>query len=142
MEKIRNFCRRIEIKLYFCTNNEDNINMIEKKETYGFKSKFTLKQSEELKNFENEMFDLINQVKFRKTKDNFQHELKKDLRKIGKSKSLIVPADKTTDYYKVPKFEYENLLLKSIRNSYKKSDNTITNKVNKEARGMVTSLKL
>ena len=94
LEKIRSFCRRIRIKLYFCTNDEDNISMIEKKETYGFKSKFTPKQPEELKNFENEMFDLINQVKFRKTKDNFQHELKKDLKKIGKSKSLIVPADK------------------------------------------------
>ena len=50
------------------------------KETYGFKSKFTQKQPEELKNFENEMFDQINQVKFRKLKDKFQHDLKKDAR--------------------------------------------------------------
>ena len=57
------------------------------------------------------MIDLINQVKFRKSKDNFQHELKKDLRKIGKTKSLIVPADKTNNYYKVPKLEYDSLLL-------------------------------
>ena len=68
------------------------------KETYGFKSKFTPKQPEELKNFKNEMFDRISQVKFRKTWDNFQHEMKKNLRKIGKSKSLIVLSDKTTNY--------------------------------------------
>lgn len=142
MEKIRSFCRRIRIKLYFCTNDEDSTDMIENKETYGFKSKFTPKQPEELKNFENEMFDLINQVKFRKSKDKFQQELQKDLRQIGKTKSLIVPADKTNNYYKIPKLEYDSLLLKSIRKSYKKSDKTVMNEINKEAKEIVTNLKL
>ena len=50
---------------------------------------------------------------FRKPKENFQHELKKDLRKIGKIKS------RSTNYYKVPELEYDSLLLKSIRKSYK-----------------------
>ena len=71
-----------------------------------------------------------------------QKKLNKDLRKIGKSKSLILLADKITNYYKVPKLEYNNLLLKSIRKLYKKSDNTIMNEINKEANGIVTSLKL
>ena len=115
---------------------------MENKETYGFKSKFTPKQPEELKNFENEMFDLINQVKFRKSKDKFQQELQKDLRQIGKTKSLIVPADKTNNYYKIPKLEYDSLLLKSIRKSYKKSDKTVMNEINKEAKEIVTNLKL
>ena len=35
-----------------------------------------------------------------------------------------------------------SLLLKSIRKSYKKSDKTITNEINKEAKEIVTNLKL
>ena len=53
---------------------------------------------------------------------------------INKIKSIIVHADKTTSYYKVPRQEYNNLLLKSIRKTYKKRDKNIVNDINKEAK--------
>ena len=134
LDKIRNFCRRIRIKIYFCTDEEYNTNIIEKKETYGFKSKFMPKLTDELKEFENEMFNLVKQVKFRKINDTFQNKLTNDLKMINKTKNIIVPADKTTNFYKIPKKEYNNLLLKSIRKEYKKSDKNIVNNINKEAK--------
>ena len=51
LDKIRNFCRQIKIKIYFCTDEEYNTNSIENKETYGFKSKFMPKIVGELKKF-------------------------------------------------------------------------------------------
>ena len=100
------------------------------------------KLAEELRDFENEMFNLVEQIKFRKLNDNFQNKLTNDLKIIRKTKNIIVPADKTTNYYKVPKQEYNNLLLKSIRKTYKKSDKNIVNNINKEAKDIVTNLKL
>ena len=100
LDKIINFCRRIRIKIYFCTDEEYNTNIFEKKETYGFKSKFMPKLTDELKEFENEMFNLVKQVKFRKINDTFQNKLTNDLKMINKTKNIIVPADKTTNFYK------------------------------------------
>ena len=70
---------------------------------FGFKSKFVPKLTEELREFENEMFNLIKQVKFRKINNIFQDKPGNDLKIINKTKTIIVPADKTTNYYKVPK---------------------------------------
>ena len=67
------------------------------------------------------MFNLIKQVKFRKVNDSFQNKLANDLKMINKTKSIIVPADKTTNYYKVPKQQYNSLLLKSFKKVYKKN---------------------
>ena len=72
LDWIRNFCRRIIIKIYFCFDEEYNTNSIENKETYGFKSKSMPKLIDELREFENEMFNLVKQVKLRKVNDNFQ----------------------------------------------------------------------
>ena len=33
-DEVRNFCRRARIKLYFCTDEEYNKNLIDNKETY------------------------------------------------------------------------------------------------------------
>ena len=66
LDKIRNFCRRIRIKIYFCTDEEYNTNIFEKKETYGFKSNIMPKLTDELKELENEMFNLVKQVNLEK----------------------------------------------------------------------------
>ena len=54
----------------------------------------------------------------------FNMENLKILTKSSQMKKLYVPADKTTNLYKVSVDEYEKLLDKNIQNDYKKS--TIT----------------
>ena len=39
----------------------------------------------------------------------------------------------TTDYYQFPKDDYNRMLLKKIREEYKKCDNSIINEINIEA---------
>ena len=88
------------------------------------------------------MFNLVKKVKFRKVNDTFQNKLTNDFKMINKTKKIIVPAGKTTIFYKIPKKEYNSLLLKSIRKEYKKSDKNIVNNINKEAKEIVSNLKL
>ena len=46
--------------------------------------------------------DLTKNLEFKeKNINNFQHQLKKDLKTINIEKRMIVPADKSTNYYKV-----------------------------------------
>ena len=49
LDKVKKFKFRLRIKLYFCIDKTYNINLIENKETYGFKSKFIPKLTDELR---------------------------------------------------------------------------------------------
>ena len=91
------------------------------------------KLKNEIRGFENKMFDVVKQVKFRKLNENFQNKLSNDLKMINQTKNIIVPEDKTTNFYKIPK-KYNNLLLKFIRKEYKKVDKNILNNINKKAK--------
>ena len=53
LDKVRNFGRRVRFKNYFCTDEQYNTNLIENKETYGFKSKFMPDFTDERREFEN-----------------------------------------------------------------------------------------
>ena len=139
IDKIRTFCRRVRLKTYYCNNPDENSEQIE---TFGFKSKFLPKLEEELKTFENDMFNLVKQVRFRKVNNKFQKMIKNDVKMIRNSKKIIVAADKTTNYYKIQLDEYNKLKEKSIRKNYKKSNNTVINNINKEAKEIIKELKL
>ena len=145
IDKIRNFCRRIRLKVFYCTNKEENESMYEneeKIETFGFKSKFLPKQEEELKLFESDMFDIVRQLKFRRINNKFQEKIQKDVKTIRNSKQIYVAADKTTNYYKLNKNEYIKLKENSIRKTYKKNNYTVIDSINKEAKQIVKKLKL
>ena len=145
IDKIRNFCRRIRLKVFYCTNKEENESMNEneeKIETFGFKSKFLPKQEEELKLFESDMFDIVRQLKFRRIDNKFQEKIQKDVKTIRNSKQIYVAADKTTNYYKLNKNEYIKLKENSIRKTYKKNNHTVIDSINKEAKEIVKKLKL
>ena len=139
IDKIRTFCRRVRLKTYYCNTLDESNEQIE---TFGFKAKFLPKQEEELKIFENDMFNLVKQVRFRKVNNKFQELIKKDVKMIRNSKKIIVAADKTTNYYKLQIHEYNKLKEKSIRKNYKKSNNNVINNINKEAKEIIKELKL
>ena len=66
---------------------------------------------------------LIENIKFKSTKSNLQCKLKKDLKKIKSDNHLFIPADKTNNYYKLKKEQYEELITKCIQKEYKKKSN-------------------
>ena len=92
------------------------------KETYGFISTKPPPIIPELKEFENDLVDLIQNIKFRHVPNHFQNKLRKDINLIKKDDHLYIPADKTNNYYRVKPADYEQLLEKSVRKNYKKTD--------------------
>ena len=55
---------------------------------------------------------------------------------------LLVKADKTTNYYKMEKKEYDKLMGKSIQKTYRKTTEQKIKTINSEARDVATKLHL
>ena len=51
--------------------------------------------------FEKDLWNLVNELKFRNIKSNFQRELNEDIRVIKRSNNVLVFADKTSNIYKL-----------------------------------------
>ena len=99
------------------------------KETYGFISTKPSPIIQELKEFENDLVDLIQNIKFRHVPSHFQNKLQKDLNHIKKDDHLYIPADKTSNYYRIKPADYKILLEKSIHKNYKKTDRAAINNI-------------
>ena len=116
----------------------------ESKETFGFNSRKSPPQIHELKKFEREMANMIRNVRFRQQQPcTFQQKLSKDMANITNNpQSMVVPADKTSNFYKIGTADYNRLLQNSITNSYKKIDADATDSINREAKKIATTLDL
>ena len=68
-------------------------------ETYGFISTKPSIIIQELKEFENDLVDIIQNIKFRHVPNHFQNKIQKELNHIKKDDHLYIPADKTNNYY-------------------------------------------
>ena len=57
---------------------------------------------------------MITNIKFRRTKNHFQYKLRNNIKKINNDNHFFIPADKTSNFYKLSKDQYEGLINKSI----------------------------
>ena len=112
------------------------------KNNYGFKSEKFPPQRSDLAGFEFDLYQMARSIKFRQVYSTFQTQLAKDSNAIKSSKTLIIPADKTTNLYKVEVQDYEKLLQDNITVKYKKTNNTTVNNINIEAKKLAEQLKL
>ena len=64
---------------------------------------------QQLKEFENNTVDLIQDLKFRHVPNHFQNKLQKDLNHIKKEDHLYIPDDKTKNSYRIKPADYEQL---------------------------------
>ena len=97
------------------------------KETYDFRSIKAAPKIKELEKLEDSLYDLVRNIKFRKYSNNFQRVLKSDKVKIANEPKVIVPADKSPNFYKLEKTDYEDLLSKQVHKYYKKADENEVN---------------
>ena len=135
------FIKRIWWKAYFF----DNSNKIDDETTvnnFGFKSVLTPPKNKHLNAFVEELYDLVRNVEFKRANTVFQNELNKDINMINKDPLLFIPADKSNNLYKVSKDTYSKLLQDNITKSYKKSNVSVINNINKEAKVIAAELKL
>ena len=146
-----NLLYRMRWKAYFAilknhekeTEKEDEL-FDEKKENYGFKSGYKPPAIAvlEFEAFEKAFLDMAKSLEFRNFSNKFQEELKADLKIINSSKHVIVAADKTTNYYKCDKDEYEKRLIENITCEYKRADEEELNVINKKAAEIAKNLEL
>ena len=139
-EKIEQLIARIRWKTFFFLNK--NLKK-EDQEYFGFKSQKTPPKNKLLDGFEYDMVEIINQIKYRDTLDNFQRKLIKEVKDIKKSTDILVKADKTTNIYKVKPLEYEKLIVNNIKGLYKKDlDRNYEKAINAEAKTITDRLKI
>ena len=119
ISKTELFLRNLRWKTFFFLN--PNIPPTAK-ETYGFKSTKLPPFIAELKEFEDGLMKMIQSIEFENRVDKFQKQLSADVIKIKKDDRLFVPADKTTNFYKLHAKAYNDLLAKNITKDYKKAD--------------------
>ena len=74
----------------------------------------------ELKNFERDLFDLINKIEYKNVKNELQLKMKNDIRNIKDSNRVILAADKSPNLYKVTKDDYSKYITENITKEYKK----------------------
>ena len=115
----------------------------EHRETYGFNSKKTPPQVPELSEFEAKMTNLIQNIEFKEPRPTeFQKELSEHVESMNKDNNLYVPADKTTNFYKMNVSDYNTLLKKNIEKEYRKAPDNADMQINTEAKAFAQTLKI
>ena len=121
---------------------EDSSSDKETQETFGFKSPRSPPSMFLLKDFENDMYDIIKNITFPRHSNDFQRQLKADIREIRSSANVFVPAEKSTNLYEMSTESYNRLPQNSITKSYKKCNANIKSEIDSEARTIASSLRL
>ena len=121
MEKVESLIKRMRWKAYFfdkdSNDSDDNQNL-----NFGFKSNVSSPANALLTEFENDLYEMIQQVEFRNIKNDFQSKMNNDLEEMRTSKNLFVFTDKTNNIYELPVHQYDKLLKENITKSYQKCD--------------------
>ena len=121
------------------------------KECYGFKSRrappaYSFKNYGEhwksLRDFESKIYDLIRSLKFSPYTNELQRKMQEDIKMINNTKDLIIPADKTVNWFRMKVEDYEKLLLENITKDYKKADYSLVEETNQRAAEIAQKLDL
>ena len=140
--QLESFIRRLRWKAFFFDHKNNETDNNTDYESYGFKTERCPPQHPCLTAFENDLYDLSRSIQFQKYGNQFQHQLSETIKNITSSQNVIVPADKSSNYYKVPIKEYVKLLNNNITSKYKKSNKKNLECVNKETKIIACKLNL
>ena len=131
--------KRMRWKAFFFlngTSSEDD------KERYGFRSRKCPPQVDELKAFEDDLCNMIDNVVFRPVPCEFQDKMKKDLKRVKECSSVVVAADKSRNLYRMPSGKYKSVLRDNITKTYRKAPGNLYGEINREAKKISKDLDL
>jgi glutaredoxin-related protein len=94
----------------------------------------------QLEPFESDMFNLVENIKFRKASTPFQSKLNNDIARINGSDKVFAFADKSRNIYEMDKDKYCKLLKENITSSYKAADEEAVTDINHELRDITTEI--
>ena len=85
----------------------------------------------------------IHNIQFKDTKSNFQRKPNCDIKnKIKKPNTLLIPADKTTNFYTMNPSSYNKLVKENATKTYKKSNDKLVGELNAKSVKLAKQLKL
>jgi len=114
IEKVESVIKRMRWKAFFyekSTDKKDQQND-DSNNKFGLKSRKCPPQNEDLDKFEEDLLEMVKNIKFRETYDEFQNQLNKDINRINSSTKAFIPADKTTNLYELDKAQYDKTATK------------------------------
>ena len=115
IDKTEALVKRMRWKAFFYENPNVKSDV---ENSYGFGSENTPPTNPGLKQFESELFDIVGNIEFTKFKSEFQRKLCNDVKTITDSPCVYVPADKTTNMYKMSPDEYRKLVHNTVTAKY------------------------
>ena len=100
-------------------------------------------QVPELSEFEDRIAAMIQRIEFRiPAPPKFQISLSKHIDTVKKSSEIFVPADKTTNNYKMPPEHYKAILQKNIEKEYAKAPTDLEQCINSKAKDIALNLQI
>ncbi len=99
-----------------------------------------------MKSFENDIINLIENIQFRNTENQFQISLANGLKKINSSPNIFVFADKTRNIYETSLDTFNKLMHDNITKAYKHGSEGTISQIDNELKhisnnlGMATGL--
>ena len=134
------FVSNLRFRTWHFLNPSENRN---EKETFNFKTTKPAPSVAELKEFEDDLYELVANVKFRPIKKTtLQSTLKDNMVEMSQNNDIYVAADKTENYYRISRIEHDRLVSKNVRKDYKKGPANAINKVNNEDKKIAEELEL
>ena len=133
IEQIEMVVKRMRLRVLYC-DMKGNTN---KTETYGLKSLKTPSPINELAAFENDLIELVRNIKFRIVQNWLQRTLKSDIKLIQQSSKTRIAADKTSNMDRLTKEEYNKMRRNAITSTYKKTDGNIKKRINEKGKEIV-----
>ena len=104
---------------------------------YSFKCLNCPPQIKKLSSLENELFNLLNIIQFRKVQGEFKRKLKEDIQLFNSESKTQTFADKTTNLYKLEKKQYKKPLKHSVTTTYERVNKKIEKQINLEGKNIV-----
>ena len=108
-----------------------------KTETYGLKSQKTPPPMNELAAFENDLIELVKNIKFRTVHNQLQRTLKSDIKLIQQSSKTLTPTNITSNMYRMTKEEYNKMCRNVITSTYKKANENIKKRIKEKGKEIV-----
>ena len=136
--KMENFLKRVHWKaLAFLGKLKSS-----DKDNHGFKTVKCPSSVKELVPFENDMMVMIKNLEFKRVNNEFQSNVRNDIRQIRTSNNLLISTDKSRNICKVSKASYERMMHKNVTKTYKKCNTNKPNSINFKAKQIASKLKV
>lgn len=138
LAKVESVIKRMRWKAYF--PNSENNTTVPQNNKFDLKSRNLPPRNDLLEAFEEDMFKMVENIRFKNVNNTFQNKLKNDIRKINATPKVLVFADKSRNLYQLEKEHYNKLLKENITSDYKLANDDSIDTINQELKIITDNL--